>query len=397
MKRLNVLWLVAILNVVLEISGGKSQAWLNGIYDTLGMNTEQKAPAAEETSTAKPHHTGMRGWLDKLTEEGEWAWDEVSGVFLPEEMDDGELEGGDHHITWTYDQQSEWAGEYPLCQGVKMRQSPIDIVTNQTVLLPDAKLEFINWDQAIDFSVKNTHHSVSVAPHLTANLPTVKLGWLPDGHNTYELQDIHFHWGDGEKKGSEHEINGEKAAAEMHMVHYKKGVNKTDIGNVEDSVLVIGVLIESDKLEHNKLEAIIAETTHVNGTDEVYLTNNPEDVGHLLPDNHNSFFTYSGSLTTPPCYEVVTWVVMSEPVYMSHDSLVELANIEAKLPDGVKKINHNNRDIQPLLDRPVYVSFEVSKARPTTMNLNNKKFKQSLERNMAKDNKALKRKKKKSN
>lgn len=31
---------------------------------------------------------------------------------------------------------------------------------------------------------------------------------------------------------------------QMHMVHYKKGISKADIGNVENSVLVIGVLVE---------------------------------------------------------------------------------------------------------------------------------------------------------
>lgn len=315
-----------------------------------------------------------------MTEEGEWAWDEVAGIFLPEELDDGELEGGDHHIHWTYDDQSGWKGEYPICVGEKRRQSPIDIITNQTTFLKDAKLTFINWDQELEFTLKNTHHSISCEPNITNLRPTVVLDWLPDGNNTYELQDIHFHWGNGIDKGSEHEINGAKAAAEMHMVHYKQGISKADIGNIQDSVLVIGVLIETDSEEHNKLEAIIADSAHINGTDDTYLTTHPEYMEHMLPDNHDSFYTYEGSLTTPPCYEVVTWVVMSEPVYMSHDRLVELSNIEAVLPTGVvRKINQNNRDVQPLLDRPVYVSFDVNDSKPVTMNMNNTKFKNSLE------------------
>lgn len=45
------------------------------------------------------------------------------------------------------------------------------------------------------------------------------------------------------------------------------------------------------------------------------------------------------------------------PVYCK---LVELTNIEAENPNGRVKISSNHRDVQPLLDRPVYVSFNMS-------------------------------------
>lgn len=54
----------------------------------------------------------------------------------------------------------------------------------------------------------------------------------------------------------------------------------------------------------------------VNGTDDEYVDDTPENLINMLPDSHHSFYTYKGSLTTPPCYEVVTWIIMSEPVYM---------------------------------------------------------------------------------
>lgn len=30
----------------------------------------------------------------------------------------------------------------------------------------------------------------------------------------------------------------------MHLVHYKKGIKREDIGNVENSVVVVGIMIE---------------------------------------------------------------------------------------------------------------------------------------------------------
>lgn len=144
------------------------------------------------------------------------------------------------------------------------------------------------------------------------------------------------------------------------MVHYRKGLDRTQIGNVNNSVVVVGVFIESDEVEHNKLESLVKKVEHVNGTDLQYKDNNPENLINLLPDNHHSFYTYNGSLTTPPCYEVVTWIIMSEPVYMSQEKLTKLANLEAAKPGGNQKIAANYRLIQPLLDRPVYASFNTS-------------------------------------
>jgi len=151
---------------------------------------------------------------DILTPRGEVPVDFKTGQLLPEELDDGELEGGDKHIGWTYTSQQAWGIEYPLCLGQKLRQSPIDIVKSTAVLKPNLRLEFIDYDQEVEFQLKNTHHSISVTPIPSISTPTVKLDWLSDG-SEFELQEIHFHWGDGINKGSEHEIDGERAAAEV--------------------------------------------------------------------------------------------------------------------------------------------------------------------------------------
>lgn len=45
--------------------------------------------------------------------------------------------------------------------------------------------------------------------------PTIKLDWLDDGNNEYKLRDIHFHWGERRDNGSEHAIDGRRAAMEV--------------------------------------------------------------------------------------------------------------------------------------------------------------------------------------
>lgn len=45
--------------------------------------------------------------------------------------------------------------------------------------------------------------------------PTIKLDWLDDGNNEYKLRDIHFHWAERRDNGSEHAIDGRRAAMEV--------------------------------------------------------------------------------------------------------------------------------------------------------------------------------------
>lgn len=46
----------------------------------------------------------------------------------------------------------------------------------------------------------------------------------------------------------------------------------------------------------------------------------PCDPGKLLPEN-KAFWTYLGSLTTPPFSESVIWMVMKEPIEISHKQI----------------------------------------------------------------------------
>lgn len=47
----------------------------------------------------------------------------------------------------------------------------------------------------------------------------------------------------------------------------------------------------------------------------------------LLPHDLTHYFTYNGSLTTPPCSEVVTWIDFKEHIHLSHDQVMFGANI----------------------------------------------------------------------
>lgn len=148
--------------------------------------------------------------------------------------------------------------------------------------------------------------------------------------------------------------------SQMHFVHYRRGVDKKDIGIIPNSVLVLAVIIEPGVLDYNKLEIIVRGAANINGTSVEYLIDQPFLLMDLLPLNYQAFFTYEGSLTTPPCYEVVTWVVLRQPLFILRDLLYNLINFEAiDLNFNRFRIRANFRHVQPLLDRPVYSSFNV--------------------------------------
>jgi carbonic anhydrase len=49
-------------------------------------------------------------------------------------------------------------------------------------------------------------------------------------------------------------------------------------------------------------------------------------VKDLLPANH-AYYTFAGSLTTPPCSEDVTWYVLKEQTALSNEQIAEFAKI----------------------------------------------------------------------
>lgn len=48
-----------------------------------------------------------------------------------------------------------------------------------------------------------------------------------------------------------------------------------------------------------------------------------KSIGDLLLPKLDEYFTYHGSLTTPPCSEVVTWIDFKQPISLSHSQVID--------------------------------------------------------------------------
>ncbi|MCK7496967.1 MAG: carbonic anhydrase family protein [Comamonadaceae bacterium] len=52
----------------------------------------------------------------------------------------------------------------------------------------------------------------------------------------------------------------------------------------------------------------------------------------MLPQQMG-YYTYSGSLTTPPCSEGVRWFVLKKPVFVSQEAIDRFHAIVADFPE----------------------------------------------------------------
>ncbi|MES2740039.1 MAG: carbonic anhydrase family protein [Pseudomonadota bacterium] len=205
---------------------------------------------------------------------------------------------------------SELEADFATCK-VGHAQSPINILGAVKAELPAIGFNYA----ATAGEVINNGHTIQV------NLPPGSSVSL--GGGTYQLLQFHFH------TPSEERINGKSFPLVAHMVHR----------NEEGKLAVVAVLFKLGK-EHPVLAKIFAVMPHKEGGKAALpALLNPAD---LLPAKQ-AYYSFMGSLTTPPCTEGVRWQVLEDPVEISH----------AQLNAFHKLYRMNARPVQPLNGRDV--------------------------------------------
>ncbi|XP_044732686.1 carbonic anhydrase 2-like isoform X2 [Chrysoperla carnea] len=219
---------------------------------------------------------------------------------------------------WSYELQDNWGEDYYQCFGEK--QSPITINTDEVIQEYFPAVEFVGYRNVLEKSYfVNNGHSVKLQLEPDEIKPYIFGGKL---NGVYELDSLHFHWGHSNNNGSEHRINQIHYPMEMHFVHRNQKYATLDESmSYPDGIAVVAVLCNAVMDRNPKLNILIDHIMHLkkfNSSISVYL---PLVLQSLLPTDINKFFTYEGSLTTPPCSESVTWIVFPETVDISHGQI----------------------------------------------------------------------------
>ncbi|CAD1475211.1 unnamed protein product, partial [Heterotrigona itama] len=247
--------------------------------------------------------------------------------------------------------QHTWARNFKLCDG--KLQSPISISSFKSITLPLPALEIIGYRDFLPspLYLKNNGHSVvvNVKNHLRKRLPYIFGGSL-DINQEYEIDHLHFHWGAKNNRGSEHVLNGIRYPMEMHIVHRNRIYsNLSNALNHKNGLVVLGIFFQEE--DNESLYSIINHLTSVRWLNKEIKLNTSVTLASLLPKNTDVFYSYKGSLTTPPCNERFSplFVLISTCVVCSQLNKFRL------LSGGNKLIADNYRKLQNIGLRKVYV------------------------------------------
>lgn len=223
----------------------------------------------------------------------------------------------EHAAHWSYSGAhgpDHWGAEDPAFATCSSgtRQSPIDIEAATTAVLPAIDFSY----KAFPVTITDTHHTFQ------DNVPEGS-GGISVGREHYDLVQFHFH------DPSEERIHGKRYAMVAHLVHK----------NAKGELAVVAVLIHEGAA--NPFLEPIFDNFPAEGT-ESKVTGTNVDLMRLLPAKRG-YYTFEGSLTTPPCSEHVRWFVLKEPVDASR----------AQIAQFTKRYPHNARPTQPLNARNV--------------------------------------------
>ncbi|XP_063417001.1 carbonic anhydrase 2-like [Mytilus trossulus] len=244
-----------------------------------------------------------------------------------------------------------WPRLYPECSGRK--QSPINIDTRQVVL--DTKLE------PFDFSNINTIHDSRMT--IVNHGKTVEVEVLDDNcfitggglHGRHIVKQFHFHWGNADHRGSEHDVNGKQFPMEMHIVSYSSRFRQyKDALNSTGALAVISFLIDIGGANTMFDEICDCFAQIIREDDNVTMP--IFSMTSLFPSPHDVYYRYYGSLTTPPCLESVIWTVFKSPISISKQQINLFRFLGNRHINKHRDLADNFRPLQALYGRKVYTN-----------------------------------------
>jgi carbonic anhydrase len=186
---------------------------------------------------------------------------------------------------------------YRACSEGK-EQSPIDIRgAHLNKALPPIEFHYIGTS----VEVENNGHTVEI--HVKPGSFIVANGVH------YDLMQFHFH------HPSEEAVNGKLTDMSLHLVHK----------SADGKLAVVAVRLSEDRGDPNAVLATLWEhmPTTPGTTDKITDMVNPAG---LLPTD-KGYWTFEGSLTTPPCTEGVRWFVLEQTLSISRSQLQAFAKL----------------------------------------------------------------------
>ncbi|KAH7641188.1 Phospholipase A2 crotoxin acid subunit CA [Dermatophagoides farinae] len=222
-----------------------------------------------------------------------------------------------------------WYEDYPISL-IGTRQSPINIKkekcirNHQKLELPPLQIQYppIFNGLRIRNPKDDTYFGWRVdVPYDFGDQAIIAGGPL---NHRYKLIQFHAHWGKDCNCGSEHIIDGKPYSAELHFVHWNfdlySSARKAAVSKDGLTVIAVFLQISPDAKPLSSLHKICNEIPNIKYKGSMKEMKQPMNIMEMIPKNR-SYFTYLGSLTTPPLWETVTWIIFEEPIYCTKEQL----------------------------------------------------------------------------
>lgn len=145
-------------------------------------------------------------------------------------------------------------------------------------------------------------------------------------------------------------------ATRIHVVHYNSKYNSYEEAQQEpDGLAVLAALVEvKDYTENAYYSKFISHLEDIRYAGQSTVLRGL-DIEDMLPGDLRYYYSYLGSLTTPPCTENVHWFVVADTVKLSKTQVEKLEN--SLLNHQNKTIQNDYRRTQPLNHRVVEANF----------------------------------------
>lgn len=222
------------------------------------------------------------------------------------------IDTGRKETYWRYDASYDWGSidpAYGVCQN-GTRQSPIALQRGgglSNYHQPTFEYEgknmtgnFINWGHGPAFTLYHPEGDFSALPKMKFdNEELFLIGW-------------HIH------SPADHTVDGFRSKSEMHMVH----------ANEEgEPRAVVAIRIDPGKAPSRFLTSL--PTPFIGFNETTAYSNTQLDLFEPLREvsELTEFWTYKGSLTSPPCEEGIRWFVARTVMYVGIEQMQQILHV----------------------------------------------------------------------